>query len=807
MIGNYLRVALRNLLKHRAYSFINIVGLAVGLACCILIVCYDQYELSYDRSYPTADRVYRPTLRGLVNNAELNMALSCAPMSGALKRNIPEVEASTRLADFGNPVLRYKDKVFSEERFFRADSTFFQVFPTPFIEGDPKTALSQPTFVVITESMAKKYFGTEDPMGKILNADRRVDYQVTGVVKDVPANSHFHYDFLAGFPNLTGVNATTWLSNNFYTYILVHEGTDQQKLQKQVNDLVKSYVGPQIQAAIGVTYEQMEAAGNHYGYILQPLTSIHLQSHLDHEIEANGDASYLLIFSAIAISILLIACINFMNLATARSERRAKEVGIRKTLGSNRVQLIRQFMFESILMSTIAVILAVILVELFLPFFNELAGKEVAISLFRNPATIPLLAAFAFVVGILAGSYPAIFLSSFKPVNVLKSDSRRGSAKSILRSGLVVLQFAVTILLLIGTIIVYGQLEYIQSKKLGFDKEHLVILSKMDDIGSAFPSFKHDIMTDSRIISVTNMTSIPGRSFGDNAFMVEGAGGNDVRDVMVFRCDYDFLGTYKAKMAQGRFFSIDHPSDSSAIVINETAAKVFGLTSPIGMHLQTPGLSSNQRTLYEIIGVVKDFNFESLHQQIRPLAIGLFPRNPYGSILSVKIAAGDPREAIATLEKAWHKYAGDQAFEYTFLDQDLARLYRADQRTGRIVTTFSILAILIACLGLLGLVAFVTERRTKEIGIRKVLGASVGGIVGLLTREFVLLVIIANVIAWPTAYYILNHWLQNFAYRIDLDVWSFAVAGVVALLVAFLTLSFQSIKAALANPVESLRYE
>jgi len=807
MIKNYLRIALRNIRKYKSFSIINVFGLAVGLACCIAIVLFVLDELSYDRFNRNADQIYRVHFHAFFNGKDLNLATSCAPLEPTLLRDFPEVVSAARIANFGFPVLRYKDKAFSEEKFYWADSTFFNVFSVHFIEGDLKTALTQPNTVVITEAMARKYFGKEDPIGKILNADRRRDYIVTGVVDGFPINSHFQFDFLGSLATYADSRNQVWLSNNYYTYVLLQKGTDASEFEIRMNEDLKKYIGPQLKAATGVTYDQFESAGNNIGFHLQALTSIHLHSHLDYEIEPNSDISYVYIFSAIAVSILLIACINFMNLSTARSERRAKEVGIRKTLGSNRRDLIIQFISESTVTSLVAVFIAVWLVELLLPLFNDISGKHLSLGVFDNVYSIPLLFAAALVVGLIAGSYPAFFLSSFMPVDVLKSERGKRSRKSTLRSVLVVTQFAVSIGLFISTFVIFNQLRYIQNKNLGFDKEQVVIINKTDDIGAQMQSFKQELLSNPSVINVTNSTGIPGNQKGDDVFEPEGGTSRDAQSLRTIQCDYDFAATYQIRMAAGRFFSKDHPSDSTAVVLNQAAVKAFGLKDPIGKNIV--GLRSNgtMPPKYEIVGVTKDFNYESLHQAVRPLVVGLFSHNDFGKFVAVRIVPGDFQETISFLEATWKKYAGNEAFEYDFLDQNLQHLYRADIRTSKIAAVFSVLAILIACLGLLGLAAFITEQRTKEIGIRKVLGASVPEVIALLCEQFAKWVLIANVIAWPLAYYVMKTWLQNFAYRIDMSLWIFVASGILALVIALMTVSFNAVKAAAANPVEALRYE
>lgn len=806
MIRNYLRIALRNITKYKSFSIINIVGLAVGIACCIAIVLFVRDELSFDRFNKDADQIYRIHFHAFFNGKDANLAVSAAPLEPTLFRDFPEVISATRIVNFGFPVLRYKDKAFSEERFYWADSTFFDVFTAHFIEGNPKTALTQPNTVVITEAMAKKYFGGEDPMGKILNADKLRDYIITGIVDGFPSNSHFQFDFLGSLASYPVSRDQRWLSNNYYTYAMLREGTDASAFEKKMNEDLRQYIGPQLKGATGLTIDQLESAGNKIGFYLQALTSIHLHSHLDYEMEPNSDVSYVYIFSAIAVSILLIACINFMNLSTARSERRAKEVGIRKTLGSNRGRLVAQFMAESTIVSLIAVFLAVGIVELLLPIFDSISGKHLSLGLFSNVYTIPLLVLAAAFVGLVAGSYPSFYLSSFQPVQILKSDGGKGNRKSLLRSTLVVSQFVVSIALFVSTLVIYNQLKYIQDKNLGFDKEQVVIINKTDDIGAQLGSFKQELLGNPNVISVSNSTAIPGNQSGDNVFQPEGGTSSDAQDIRTLACDVDFARTYQIQLASGRFFSMDHPSDSSAFVLNEAAVRALRLKDPIGKILQDlPGPGVVRK--YEIIGVVKDFNYESLHQRVRPLAMSLFHFVGFGKFVAVRIAPSDVQKTISFLETTWKKYAGNEAFEYNFLDENLQHLYRADIRTSQIAAVFSILAIFIACLGLLGLAAFITEQRTKEIGIRKVLGASVSEVVALLSAQFAKWVLIANVVAWPLAYYIMNDWLRNFAYKTEISIWIFAAAGVLALVIALLTVSSHAIKAAMANPVESLRYE
>lgn len=812
MFKNYFRIAFRNLFKHRGFSLINIIGLTVGLTCCLLILLFIKDELSYDKYNDNSERIYRVELHGRISDSNFNLAVSCAPIGQTLRNEMPEVENFVRIRVGGIPVIRYKDKVFSEDRFFWADSTLFDVFTLPFIKGNPKTALVKPQSVVLSESMANKYFGSDDPLGKILNMDNRIDYIVTGVIKDIPKNSHFHFDFVGSLTSYPGImQDQNWLSNNQYTYLLLKEGVNYSKIKEKMENVVLKYVAPQVKLALGVSFEQLKNSGARYNYTLQPLSDIHLYSHLDNEIEPNSDIKYVYIFALIALGILLIACINFMNLATARSAMRAKEVGIRKTLGSKKSQLIGQFIFESILMSSIAVILAAFLAEIFLPLFNDITGKNIAFVLSENLTLIPLFILFAIFVGFLAGSYPAFYLSAFNPVTVLKGNQMKAGKNNWLRSVLVISQFAVSIMLIIGTFIVKEQLSFIQNKKLGFNKDQVVLVKKTDDIGRQIEAFKKELVGNPSIISVSNSDNYPGSSdFGSSAYTAGGEGGDKSQLIMQMRADYNFIDTYQILMAEGRYYSKEHPSDTlNALVVNEETVKIFGIKNPIGKKLIAVGDNPDNAFAFTIIGVTKNFNYESLHSKIRPLAIHLFrpSSNAFGRFTAVRVASGDIKNTLEFIGEKWHKLAGAQAFEYNFFDQEFTKLYESEQRIGKIFTSFSILAIIIACMGLFGLVAFITERRTKEIGIRKVMGASIKEIVFLLSKEFSKWVLLANIIAWPLAYYFMDNWLKDFAYRINISFWLFPIAGFLVMLIALITVSSLTYKAARSNPADSLKYE
>ena len=805
MFKNYLKIAIRNFFKHKGFSFINVFGLAIGVACCLMIVLYVFDEISYDRYHEKADQIYRVGIDGFVNNMAFHGVITCAPMAQTLVREFPEVTAATRLRNFGFPVFRYENKVFSEERVFWVDQSFFDVFTVSFIKGDPNTALAEPNTIVLTRSMALKYFGHEDPLGKSLNADQRRDYLITGVVEDVPRNSHFHYDFLASLSTYDDSRSPIWISNNYYTYFLLRMDASPEAFEAKLAELVKKYVGPQIQVAAGITMEQFYESGGQWGYFIQPLTDIHLHSHLEFEIEPNGDIAYVYIFSIITIGILLVAGINFVNLATARSVNRAREVAIRKTVGSSRSQLIRQFLAETTLMSLIAVLLALIAVQFLLPTFNTITGKDLAIPYMQNVYTIPSLLGVVLFIGILAGIYPAFFLASFDPAIVLKSETLGRTRKSSLRNVLVVFQFTVSIVLIVGTFIVNRQLKYIQSKNLGFNKDQIVVVKKTDDIGNQIQTFRQEIVKNSKVINATNTGRLIGETFGNSAFKLAGATGEETHLLWTYFTDPHFIDTYQIEMAAGRYFEEGRQADQQAVVLNETAVKDLGLTDPIGK--QIAALRPTREQYFIIIGVMKDFHFESLHFQIRPLIIALWPPDNRGRYVSVRVHSEGIRETLSFLENTWRRFAGNQAFEYEFFDDHFAQIYQAEERTGQIFFVFSFLAIIIASLGLLGLAAFIAEQRTKEIGIRKVLGATESRIILLLSKQYTKWVILSNLFAWPIAYYFMHKWLQRFAFQPGLSVWSFLLASLVVFVAALLTVGFQTVKAARSNPVDLLRYE
>ena len=804
MFKNYFKIAWRNLRRNKSFSAINIFGLSIGIACCLIIMLFVQDELSYDRYNKKADRIVRVVFRGSINGEKMKEANVMPPVAQTLKADYPEVVQATRLRTDA-PLVTYDDKTFKENEFAFADSNFFQVFTLPFLKGDAKTALTQPNTLVISATTAEKYFGKKDPIGKILSFNN-TSFKITGVMKDIPANSHFHFNLIASMVTLPESRDPSWMTSNFYTYLVLPKGYDYKKLEAKLPEEVAKYMGPQIQQAFGMSLAEFNKKGNGVGLFLQPLTDIHLHSDLNYDFEPGSDIRYVYIFGAIALFMLIIACINFMNLSTAGASKRSREVGIRKVLGSLKNELVRQFLLESILLTFIALLLAVVLVYLALPVFNELSGKELNLHFKNNLFLLFGLAGFGLVVGALAGSYPAFYLSSFKPVTALKGKISAGKKSIGLRSGLVVFQFCISVILIVGTTVVYQQLKYIQNTKLGFDKDQVLVLHETGRLDKNEAILRKQLLQDQRVENVSISGYVPvGPSNGNNNMVYTEDNSSQLVKAIKYHVDEQYIPTLDMKLEAGRNFSKDFATDSSATIINETAAKTFGWgEKALGKTLT--GFKNNQgeKITYHIIGIVKDFHFKSLHERISPLMMAL--GNNSGSII-VKVKTKDIAGLLASVKKEWSQFSNAALFSYSFMDDDFEATYRTEGKLSLILGIFAGLTIFIACLGLFGLVTFTAEQRTKEIGIRKVLGATVPNVVGLLSKDFLKLVIIANVISWPLAWWIMNKWLQDFAYRINISWWIFLLAGLAALLIALITVSFKAIKAALANPVESLRTE
>lgn len=807
MLANYIRTAVRNLLKRKGYSLINIAGLAIGMAACLLILMFVNDELSYDAFNEKADRIYRVAASFFYGGRSFDIAVAPAPLAQALLDEYPEVENAVRFRQRGRYIFRYGDNTYREMRVSYVDPSFFDIFSIRLFKGNPDTVLDDPNSLILSQNTAQKYFGEEEPVGKTLRLNDRTDYMVTGVFEEIPGNSHFHFDVFISMTSLDESKSKIWMSQNFQTYILLHEGADPAALEAKFPDLLLKYMGPQIESFMGKSMEKLIEENELRGeFFLQPLQDIHLHSDLIAEMEATSDVKYVYIFTAIALFILIIASINYMNLSTARSAGRAREVGIRKVLGSLRSQLIRQFLTESMLLCLVSLALALGLVRLALPFFNRLSGKVLTMADLGNPAMLGALVLVSIFVGILAGSYSAFLISAFQPVNVLKGHLKSAGKSRWLRSGLVVFQFAASIILVVGTFVVRSQLHYIQNKKLGYDKEQVIILNNTYLLGDQAETFKNQMLTYPQIVRASISDYLPVPSNNNNSSVLP-EGERDSKKATSMQnwiVDHDYIETLGMKIVDGRDFSREYPTDAGATVINQAAAKQFDWAHPVGRRIGRIISNQGDIELYEVIGVVEDFHFQTLKETIGPLVMFLGQSN--GNI-SFRVETEDISGTIGLLRKEWDKFLPYQPFEYSFLDERFADMYRAEQRIGSIFGVFAGFAIFIGCLGLFALAAFIAEQRTREIGIRKVLGATAANIIRLLTKEFVILIAAANVVAWPIAYWVMRGWLEEFSYRMSLNVWIFVLAGALTLWIGLLTVSVQAVKASLANPADSIRYE
>jgi putative ABC transport system permease protein len=797
MFHNYFKVTVRNFKRQKAYSLINIVGLAVGMACCILILTYVRHELSYDQYHTNADRIYRLAINGELSGTDFNLASTNNPVGPYLADNFPEVEGAARIRPWNRTPVAYLDKQFNEPGIMWADMSLFDVFDFPLVAGDNNTALKNPYTAVITESTAKKYFAEKEPLGRVLRIDDQADYTITGVVKDVPLNSHFTFDILLSFATRHVIEQNTverWMGDfNNFTYLLLAEGTEPRTLTAKFPPLVEEKIG-----------RVLNIVGGRVEYILQPVTSIHLHSNLKGEMAGNSDIAYVYIFSAVALFILLLACINFMNLATARSANRAREVGMRKVHGAVKGRLVKQFLGEALIYSLFALLLSICLVEAIRPLFNSLSGRVLKIDYLGTPWLIPAFLGLAICVSLAAGSYPAFFLSGFQPALVLKGTLNRGRAKSRMRNLLVVFQFTVSIALIIWTAVILSQMTFMKNKKLGFDKERVIVVSiTNDELQDRLPAIKQEFKMLPGVLDVSVSSHTPAWGARRNACVPEGFSMEESQMMAIINVDQDYLPTMGIELKEGRNFSPEFPGDPDrSVLINETAVKQFGWDDPIG---RTIWELDDREIIKTVVGVFKDYHFISVRYAIEPMLITNEPLML--EAISLKIAPGDTRQVLATLQNTWDNLAPGMPFEYYFIDEEFNGLYQTEERLIQIFTYFSVLAIFIACLGLFGMAAFAAEQRTKEIGIRKILGASLWGLIMNLNREFLILAAVANAIAWPLVYLYARSWLQDFPYRTGINLGFFFAAAVLVFLIGLLTTSFQSIKAALANPIDSLRYE
>lgn len=807
MIKNYFKVAMRSLFKNKFYSLLNITGLAIGIASCLMILLFVADELSYDTYYENSENTYRLTMAGALNGSAFDLAVVGPSVGKAMLDDYPEVIDFGRFRQRGSPFIRFGENVFKEEKFVWADHSILNIFGIRLVQGDPETALTAPRSLVMSQTAAKKYFGNADPVGQIVEFGTARDYKVTGVYENIPSNTHFDFDVLGSMETLDEAKQPIWLSMNFQTYVVLTPGADLEKMASQFPAMLKKYIGPEVKQFMNMEWDQMEENGTNLAFGMQPVADIHLHSDLQAELDVNSDIDYVYIFSAIAFFILLIACINFMNLSTARSAHRAKEVGVRKVLGSLKAQLIYQFLAESILVSFISFVLAIGLAYIAAPLFNDLADKTLSIP-FTDPVFISLFFGGVVIVGLLAGSYPAFFLSAFQPVKVLKGSLSSGMKSGALRSVLVVVQFCTSIFLVIGTLVILNQLSYIQNKNLGFEKDQVIIINDAFLAGTNVNALKTAVETFPEVKSASLSGFLPTPSSNNMNVFLKGIVPTQENQYLMssWTVDYEYLETLGMELSAGRNFSRDFPSDSLGVILNEAAVKEMGyepqeaLSTTIGNFVNLEGDIQGLK----VVGVVKDFHYQSLRNKIAPLIMQL--GNSSG-LLNIKVNTNDYPALIDKLEDQWATLAPSQPFETSFLDVRFGRMYDEEQRLGKIFGVFATLTIIIACLGLFGLAAYTAENRIKEVGIRKVLGANVGQLVYLLSKDIGKLVLIAFIIGAPLAWYFMNTWLQGFEYRTTIGWTIFALTAAGSLMIALFTMSYQSLKAATGNPVKSLRSE
>jgi putative ABC transport system permease protein len=812
MFKNYLTVAVRIIKRHKGFSFINILGLSLGMAASILIGLYIQHELSFDRHHANSDRIHRVCIR-LGEADPMRGAFTVPPMAAAMKSEFPEIEEAVRISPWPrNYLVKSGDKQFLEKGIIYADGSIFSVFTIPFILGSPENALTEPQTIVLSQTAARKYFDTDNPVGRTLRfQDLQRDFKITGVVADCPATSHLRYEMIASLSSQRSSRDTGWGGHTYFTYLLLKPGVPPAQLESKFPDFVRRHWGAHMEAQTGMRFDELLKQDRYrYGYFLEPLTAIHLNpsTEVTDQVSVKGSRSTLFIFMTIALIILVIACINFMNLSTARFAHRSKEVGMRKVLGSNRRQLVLQFMGESFLLSALGLILALLLILLVLPAFGHLAQRDLQLSILLQPAAGLLILAVTLGVGLLAGSYPALFLSAFQPLQSLRGSRAGGSKGHIaLRRGLVMLQFGITFAVFFGTFVIASQLRFLRHTDLGFDKEKILVIHRAYNLGKQREVFKQELLRFPEIKTISDTDTLPGRHYDANGHRLEGRPASEERTIYTMYADHRLLDLLDLTLVSGRYFSPDIPTDwTSAVVINQTAAREWSLENPLEHRFLKEYGDFKEGEFVSIIGVVQDFHFQSLHQQIQPMIIRPLSNRDW-VFTCLKVQSHDLPAVLGRIEQTWDRLSGGQPLEYSFLDEDFDTLYRREQRMGSIFSIFAGLAITVACLGLFGLVSFNAEKRTKEIGIRKVLGAGTGRIVFLLSREVITLVLAAAVLAAPLAFYFMRNWLQNFAFRITINPILFLLTAAATLGIALLTISYRALKAGHADPAQALKHE
>ncbi len=804
MIRHLLKFSYRALQRQGGYVVINVLGLAIGIACTLAISLFIVHELSYDQYHEDKDRIYRIVLHGIFSGTEVKGAYTPSPMGLAMVNDFPEVESFVRMNVWDETIVQVDDRYFIEQDFIEADSTFFDFFSIPLISGHQETALTEPNTVVLSKTTAARIFGEGDPMDEMIRiGNGPTHYRVTGVMEDVPETTHFNAGLVGSFTSNPRADDNQWLSNSFYTYVKLHPDASFETVTERFEGLVLKYIGPELRRVLGITTEDFLAQGNVFNYFLQPLTAIHLDPSVEHHLKPSNDPKYLWIFGAIGLLILVIASINFMNLSTAQATKRAKEVGMKKVIGSSRGMLAWQFVTETVFLSFLALLVAAMVLEITLPYFNNLLSLHLSMSYFSSWFVIPGMIALALVVGLFAGSYPAFYLSAFNPNTVLKGKTGSSKQSTSLRRALTVLQFAISIMLISGSVVMYKQLSFMLNKDLGFDRENILVLRNAYSIGNQIEAFKSELQGIPGVVSVSASTAVPGRPNNNNGYMISGR--DDESFLMQTTwADHDFLETYGIKLAEGRFFDPDLRTDQQACILNERAVNNYRLDDPFATRLLVPG-EGDELEVMPVIGVVHDFHFESLRNDINPAIIRFKDEATNWGYISIRLEPDMVSEARRQAEELWASFTGNDPMLYFFLDEDFNRFYREEQQNAKMSVLFTVLAIVIASLGLYGLTAFSLEQRTREIGIRKTFGASISNIWFMICKDVMVLVGVATVIAWPLMYWVVSNWLHNYPYRISLQPVDFLVGFVVAVVIALATISYRVLRTASLNPSLSLR--
>lgn len=807
MIKSLFKYSFRAFKRQKAYVFINISGLAIGLACSLIIALFIRYELSFDRYNEKKERIYRVILNGKIGGQEVTVTSTASPIGPTMKNEFPEVENFLRMNGWGETILRYEDDCFTEEAFIQADSSFFDFFSIPLIRGQKEQVLNHAHTLVLSESTAKKIFGDQDPVNRMVKVGNDSTlYRITGIMEDIPETTHFNANVIGSFMTNPRAADNQWLSNSFETYVLLHPNSDPQKVNERFSGMIVKYVGPLVQQYFGISMQDFLGQGNKYNMFLQNLSDIHLDPSIEQDLKPANDPKYLWIFGSIAILIIIIASINFMNLSTAQASKRAREVGIKKVSGSTKGYLITQFLVETVILSFLALLLTILLVETTLPYFNRILGITLQVGYLSNWYTLPLMIAFALIVGVVAGSYPAFYLSSFNPYMVLKGLRVRKGGHARLRSSLVVLQFSISILLIVGTLVMYRQIRFMLNKDLGFDRENVLVIRRAAAVGDHVKSFKEAIRKLPDVVNVASSTAVPGHRNNNNGYMLKGRPEKSYL-LETNWVDYDYFDTWGISLSAGRFFDRSFATDKEACIVNESAVRSYSLTDPFSERFMTRDDETDEVTYMPVVGVTRDFHFESLRSDIAPYMFRFKSGDINWGYFSVKLSAGFTTETIGKIEEIWGSFTNNDPMQYFFADKDVEKMYKEEKQNAKLAVVFSILAILIGSLGLYGLTAFTVQQRTKEIGVRKTFGAGIGDIWYMVARDIIILVLISTAIAWPIIYWIADNWLRNYPYRIRLQPVDFLAGFVISLIIALLTISYRTIKTALVNPAESLRYE